>query len=294
MTKPGMTNIGKYSVLLLLLAALFGSSPALAASGAAGSVDYLAGKVSAIRDGKAVALQAKAPVYASDSIVTGDRGRVKLIMNDGSRVYIGRNSRISLEKYSSRQGSLLSGTFNLLWGKARFIVEKLREENASFSVKTTTAVLGVRGTNFIVSVGMPAGINPLQAATPTLPPLPTRTLLTEGRLHLHAVASGRESMMEAGHMAVISPAGEIDIRPYSRGDLDGMGANVSEMLGSVDDTTPDVDALSTSGATVPVVVQPPTVIWGTQQVGRGATQGTTTIQVPITVQPPVIVEKPIQ
>jgi len=277
-----------------MLVTMLASFAASAAENPVGSVVYLFGKVSVIRGAVATDLHANAPVYASDSIVTADRGRAKLLMKDGTRIYLGRNSRISLEEYRVRQESLLSSTLNLLWGKARFIVEKLHTSDASFTVRTTTAVLGVRGTNFIVSVDMPAGINPLQATAPALPALPTKTLLTEGRLHLRAVPSGREAMLEAGHMAVISPTGQIDIRPYNNGDLDSMGANVSEMLNDIDSSTPDAGSPDASGATVPVVVQPPTVIWGTQQVTGARGQVPTTIQVPITVQPPVIVEKPLQ
>jgi len=283
-----MTNARIYSVLFLLLATLLGSNPAIAANESVGKVVYTSGEVSAIRGTNVVALQANAPVYASDSVVTGDHGRVKLVMNDASTVYISRKSRISLEKYATRQKSLLSGAFNLLWGKARFIVEKLQSNDASFTVRTTTAVLGVRGTNFIVSVDMPAGINPMQS-NPQLPPQPTKTLLEEGSLHLRAVPSGREAMLEAGRMAVISPAGQIDIRPYGKGDLQGMGANVSGRLDTSAPAAPEVGAPDTSGVTVPVVVQPPKVIMGSQ---RGATQGA--IQVPVTVEPPVIVEQPLK
>lgn len=262
-------------------------APAMALGAGVGTVDYVAGDVSAIREGRVITLQPKAPVYAADTVVTGKRGRVKLSMHDGSSVFIGRNSRISLEQYRSRQGSLISGVFNLLWGKARFVVKKLRGSKSSFSVKTTTVVLGVRGTNFIVSVEKPPGIDPLQPGPVRLPRLPTMTLLEEGKLLIRAVPSGREAMLLPGQIAVITPTGRIDIRPFGQGDRDAMGTNVSGMSGGPDEGGPDVS--------VPVIVRPPSVIWGSQTI-RGAPaagpSNTITIQVPVGVQPPVIEEQP--
>jgi len=78
-------------------------------------------------------------------------------MRDDSKLHIGRLSRISLSEYSFKDGSLVSAAFNMLWGKARFFVARLNK-GSKFKVKTRTAVLGVRGTEFLVVVPIPDGI----------------------------------------------------------------------------------------------------------------------------------------
>ncbi len=169
-------------------------------------------------------------VLRNDAIITGSRGRVKIIMSDGSKVYIGSKSRVSLRKYSLRGTNLLNARINMLWGKARFFVNKLSGKDSSFRVRTPTAVLGVRGTEFIVLV--PPTPKVLELAFEDIrladvPQLPTRAILSEGAID---VSTGRTDAMERllpGHTASIDKGGNITIKKTEKDDTTWQNRNGS-------------------------------------------------------------------
>lgn len=157
----------------------------------------------------------------NDSVITGERGRVKIIMGDGSKVYVGAQSRISLRQYTMRNNNLISGTFNMLWGKARFFVNKLTSSDASFSVRTSTAVLGVRGTEFSVWVPptpelLSRAFEPLRLED--LPPLPTRTILISGAVFVDP-GTGQQFQLTPGNTLRVDQQRRVTIRPTAQQDL---------------------------------------------------------------------------
>ncbi len=161
-------------------------------------------------------------VLRNDSIVTGSRGRVKIIMGDGSKVYIGAKSRVSLRKYSLRGSKLLNASINMLWGKARFFVNKLTSRGSSFRVRTPTAVLGVRGTEFIVLIPPTPEVLAMAFDNITLddiPPLPTSTILTEGAVDVTSGAAGGSiERLLPGHTAHVDKGGKVVIKETGKGD----------------------------------------------------------------------------
>ena len=132
-----------------------------------GKAAYVSGDVYVVRGEERLPLVEGDGVLSADTVITGERGRVTLQMHDESKIHIGRLSRISLSDYTLKEKSLVSGAFNVLWGKVRFFVAKL-SDGSGFKVSTRTAVLGVRGTEFVVMVPMPEGI--VDPATMELPP----------------------------------------------------------------------------------------------------------------------------
>lgn len=88
------------------------------------------------------------PVYASDIITTGDSGRMKLAMGDGSTINIAPKSQITIDHYMVKFGYRISGHFNMHWGKARFVVASLEGLDANFSVKGKKVTIKVKGTDF--------------------------------------------------------------------------------------------------------------------------------------------------
>jgi hypothetical protein len=159
-------------------------------------------------------------VLRNDSIVTGSRGRVKIVMGDGSKVYIGAKSRVSLRKYSLRGTKLLNASIHMLWGKARFFVNKLTTRGSSFRVRTPTAVLGVRGTEFIVLVPpTPELLNRAfdNITLEDVPQLPTRTILSEGAVDV-SVGSAAPERLLPGHTALVDKGGKVMIRETGEDD----------------------------------------------------------------------------
>ena len=85
-----------------------------------------------------------------DKLKTGGNGRVEVQFDDGSLLQLTSNSSISLKEYSySRKGR--KANVNLKKGAIFANVNKLRR-NSNFKVSTATAVAGVRGTQFYVSI----------------------------------------------------------------------------------------------------------------------------------------------
>jgi len=188
-------------------------------------------------------------VLRNDAIVTGSRGRVKIVMGDGSKVYIGAKSRVSLRKYSLRGTKLLNANIHMLWGKARFFVNKLKTRSSSFRVRTPTAVLGVRGTEFIVIVPpTPELLNRAfdNITLDDVPELPTRTILSEGAVDV-SVGGGAPERLLPGHTALVGKGGKVIIRKTDEGDADLKGSG---------DKADDIGEQKTESHNAP---KPPTV-----------------------------------
>jgi len=93
------------------------------------------------------------PVFEQDIINTHEKGRIEILLNDGSTIILGPGTRLELTKsaYDSKMKTR-SSLINMIIGKARFIVTKLSKfKSSDFKVKTKTAVAGVRGSDFVVT-----------------------------------------------------------------------------------------------------------------------------------------------
>ncbi len=186
-----------------------------------------------------------------ETIITGKKGRVRLLMSDNSRVYLSPRSRLKLSEYKVKKGSLIGASFKMLWGKVRFLVHKLPYKSSFFRVKTRTAVLGVRGTEFLTSVDMPAGINPADPnlTMEQLPPLPTSVDMSEGVVVLtdnkggnHQLTKGTSTTVDNnGNISQSTTSdGQSSDSPASEGDVsegDASAPAASEEAGSANATT---------------------------------------------------------
>jgi hypothetical protein len=196
----------KLYILIAIFSFLF---PLAAQATVAGKVSYHSGEAWALRDGERVALQQGVEVHSGDVIVTTISGRAKFSMVDKSVVYVGRQSRITIDQYEMREGSLFSGSFNMLWGKVRFLVTKLNSSRANFSVKTKTATIGVRGTQFAVMLDKPT--KPKQL-------VPTTVMLFEGAVVAKSV-KGQVTNIKPGTIVHLKPNGIVQTRKIEKRDL---------------------------------------------------------------------------
>ena len=143
-------------VLFLALLVSLPSTGALAAPDKAGVISALTGDVS-IKD-KAGAVRSApkvgVPVLAGDEIQTGKRGFVRLLFNDDSVITIGADSRFAVTSFSFDQtASSRKGLFQLFIGKMKVVTKKMNNwQQNIFEVKTPSAIAGVRGTSFLVTV----------------------------------------------------------------------------------------------------------------------------------------------
>jgi len=137
--------------VLLLVAA-----PAMAAD--AGLVKVSKGSVRIQRGGTTLAAPVGTAVHTSDVIVTGADGSAGITFTDNSLVSVGPNTVFAIDKYRF-DTTTHAGEFegNLKQGKLAAVSGKMvKQSPESMKIRTPSAVMGVRGTEFVVQVDEPA------------------------------------------------------------------------------------------------------------------------------------------
>jgi hypothetical protein len=142
------------SLVVVVAAAL---APALAGAQEAGHVKVAKGAVQIERAGQKVPASVGAQVQAGDVVVTGADGSVGISFLDNSLLSAGPNSVLAIDKFAfdttthqgSFESSLKQGTLAVVSGKLA------KQSPDAMKVRTPAAVLGVRGTEFLVRTGDP-------------------------------------------------------------------------------------------------------------------------------------------
>lgn len=124
----------------------------------AGTAKLVNGKAIASSEGSDRPLAAGDAVFGTDHITTGADSSVSLVMRDGTTIVVGPSSRLELRGFAfnttTYQGNL---AVMVLRGSMRMISGLIRKNNPDgVHIETPTAVIGIRGTDFIVDVD-PAG-----------------------------------------------------------------------------------------------------------------------------------------
>ena len=136
----------------IVAAALMVSGSALAAD--VGLIKVAKGSVQIERSGARTDAKVGTAVQASDVIVTGADGSAGITFTDNSLVSVGPNSVFAIDKYSfdstthagEFQGSLRKGRLAAISGKM------VKQSPESMKIRTPSAIMGVRGTEFVVQV----------------------------------------------------------------------------------------------------------------------------------------------
>jgi hypothetical protein len=140
-----------HAIVMLALAGF----ATLAPSAEIGRIKTVKGAVSVMRDGRAMPATPGFQLQTGDELRTGADGAVGMTMSDNSIVSAGPNSSLSLDRFAfdttTHQGrfdsSLKSGTLAVISGKIA------KQSPEAMTVRTPSAILGVRGTEFVVSAG---------------------------------------------------------------------------------------------------------------------------------------------
>lgn len=120
----------------------------------AGTVKVVKGEVSIVRSGTSIKASTGMKVMAADKIVTRAGSSVGVTLQDDTLLAFGPKSVCELTRFRydpvRRDGSLL---ISILEGSMRFVTGQLgRLRPESVEVRSPNAVVGIRGTDFIVSV----------------------------------------------------------------------------------------------------------------------------------------------
>ncbi|MEO7741914.1 MAG: FecR family protein [Usitatibacter sp.] len=132
------------------------SGAALAAD--IGLVKVSRGSVEIQRDGARMPAGVGAGLRNADVIVTGADSSAGITFTDNSLVSIGPNSVFAIDKYrfdttthvGEFEGNLRQGRLAAASGKM------VRQAPESMKIRTPSAIMGVRGTDFVVQVDEPA------------------------------------------------------------------------------------------------------------------------------------------
>jgi len=135
-------------------AALLSMFAAAALANDVGQVKVTKGVVHVERDGARIPAVVGMPVREADKLVTGADGTVGVTFADNSLLSVGPNSTLAVDKFSfnpsTHEGqfdaSLQRGTLAVISGKM------VKQSPDAMHVRTPSAIMGVRGTEFIVKV----------------------------------------------------------------------------------------------------------------------------------------------
>jgi len=145
--------IAAVAAIAFALATLGTPAPVLA--GAAGMIKVSTGEAWIVRAGARLAARVGDKVQTSDVIATGAKGAVGITFADDSRLSIGPNSVLAIDRFvfdstthagasetSLRKGTLAGGSGKLA-----------RQSPEAMKVRTPAANVGVRGTEFLIRTG---------------------------------------------------------------------------------------------------------------------------------------------
>jgi hypothetical protein len=140
------------AALVLLLSSMLAP---LAMAADVGRIKVSSGPVHIERAGQRIAGPIDTPIQTSDAIVTGANASAGVTFADNTRVAVGPNSVIAINRYQFDQAThagrfdatLKRGTLGVVSGKMT------KTSPDAMTVRTPTMVMGVRGTEFVVRVG---------------------------------------------------------------------------------------------------------------------------------------------
>ena len=145
-----------FRFLTLMLASLLAAESATLAQQAppAGRIKVVAGSAFIVRQGQTIPAQIGQVVFEADGLRTAGDGRIGITLNDDTRLSLGPNSEIRLDRflYSPAEGRLgfvlrvVSGIVAYVSGR----IAKLSPD--SIRLETPASVVGVRGTRLAISV----------------------------------------------------------------------------------------------------------------------------------------------
>lgn len=146
-----MKNSPEVRLLLLLLSLLivpvslygFGSEDRI------GVVTLRTRPAWVIRDGKQMQIGSFGlNLKKNDLVKTSSKGKVQIDLESGNSILLASNTELKLtQEVIGKKDSEVTSVFSLIFGKIRSKVQKTRKRR--FLVKTATATIGVKGTDFV-------------------------------------------------------------------------------------------------------------------------------------------------
>lgn len=184
-----MQTVIRFALGVLLAAAL--GSPAAAFAQA--TVQFLSGTMSVQRaDGSVRLLSEKSTVQVGDVVTTERDSYAQVRFTDGGQMTFRPNTTVKLESYAFNEAQPEKDSFamSLIKGGLRAITGLVghRSSRSAYRMRTATATVGIRGTDYVAIV-IPAD------GQQSLPP-GTYVTVTQGAVGM--IAGGAEQLVGAG------------------------------------------------------------------------------------------------
>jgi hypothetical protein len=121
---------------------------------AAGRIKVSSGSAFIVRAGAPVPAQVGQMVFETDGVRTGADGKIGITLNDDTRLSLGPNSELTLERFTYAPADSAFGlALKFVKGAATYVsgrIAKLAPD--SIKLETPAAIIGVRGTTLAISV----------------------------------------------------------------------------------------------------------------------------------------------
>jgi hypothetical protein len=122
----------------------------------AGRIKIVTGSAFIVRADKLVPAQVGQDVYAADGIRTGANGTIGITLKDDTRISLGPNSEVRLERfnYATADGGLALA-LKIVRGVAAYVSGRIAKLSPdAVRLETPAAIVGVRGTSLAIRVGL--------------------------------------------------------------------------------------------------------------------------------------------
>lgn len=98
-------------------------------------------------------LRRRSPIYGSDTVTTGAKGKAQLRMRDGGMIALKENSELFIEDYNfSDANGRGNVVMELVKGGLRSVTGSLKAESGDYKLKTPVGSIGIRGTHYEVEI----------------------------------------------------------------------------------------------------------------------------------------------
>ena len=197
------TIIKNLTIIMFLSTSMF-------ANATVGSITLLKGDVKIHDKTSTVNASLGLKLYEENSILTGKKSKAQFIFNDETIVTVGKNSNFSISKFMYDESQEPTIKFGLIKGAIKTITGEIGKiAPQKFSVKTKTATIGIRGTNFTTSI------------------LDDKSLMaycTYGAINVNY--NGKDYLVKQGFYIVISPNGTVEVKEFNSTKLRDMSARL--------------------------------------------------------------------
>ena len=148
-----MTSLRR-SVGILALVLLAATPVAAQQQSAAGRIKVVSGSAFIVRGSETIPARAGELVFAADGLRTGEGGTVGVTLRDDTRLSLGPNSEVRLDRYVYAPGNGgLGMVIKFVRGVAAYVSGRIaRIAPESIRLETPSAIVGVRGTSLAVRV----------------------------------------------------------------------------------------------------------------------------------------------